>query len=250
MHYLDILSSLRPKYRLAKGDDHLGYTPETGIDHHPSVPPTLQDNGDLTNQFGHAIDEQTGFLTVNPDGAHPIFQLVSTAEKRWKDKLARASKTLDEAVKEYQRRYNRLPPRGFDDWWAYVQEHNVQLPDEYDTIHEDLEIYWGHSPADLRQLQREREALPTTYTIGKVGANDPVKLLNMTVENVEGKVAEVTKYGSNPQLKLLEEIGDKIPPFRATMRFDDRPGMLTDWAWKNTAMKAIKEGKCELTTSL
>ena len=140
MHYLDIISSLRSKYRPAKGsNDRQGHSLKTGIDHRP---PTLQGGASGSaggTRFRHTVDEKTGFLTVNPDGAHPIFDLVASAEKRWKDKLTRASKTLDEAVKEYKRRYNRPPPRGFDGWWAYVQEHNVQLPDEYDSIYEENE---------------------------------------------------------------------------------------------------------------
>lgn len=57
-----------------------------------------------------------GLLEVNPNGAHPIFELILDAEAAWDAKLTRSSKTLAEAVAEYQRRYKRLPPRGFDDW--------------------------------------------------------------------------------------------------------------------------------------
>lgn len=57
-----------------------------------------------------------GLLGVNPEGRHPIFDLVESAEKEWERKLARASKSLDEAVSEYRRRYGRAPPKGFDLW--------------------------------------------------------------------------------------------------------------------------------------
>ena len=59
-----------------------------------------------------------GLLIVNPNGPHPIFQLVRDAEAAWEAKRARASKTLDEAVSEYKRRYQRAPPLGFDKWCA------------------------------------------------------------------------------------------------------------------------------------
>ncbi|KAG6858892.1 hypothetical protein C0991_001756, partial [Blastosporella zonata] len=55
-----------------------------------------------------------GLLDVNPNGPHPIFELIRNAEKTWDARLAKASKTLSEAVAEYQRRYTRLPPRNFD----------------------------------------------------------------------------------------------------------------------------------------
>ena len=58
-----------------------------------------------------------GLLSVNPEsGVHPILELIERAEKEWKGKLDNASKTLDEAVAEYKRRYGRKPPLGFDDW--------------------------------------------------------------------------------------------------------------------------------------
>jgi hypothetical protein len=59
-----------------------------------------------------------GLLVVNPNGPHPIFELIDRAAIEWKSKLARASKTLNEAVAEYKRRYGRAPPRHFDDWYA------------------------------------------------------------------------------------------------------------------------------------
>ena len=61
-----------------------------------------------------------GRLLVNPDAPHPIFQLIRDAEAAWDAKLARASKTLDEAIAEYRRRYRRAPPLGFDKWYVRV----------------------------------------------------------------------------------------------------------------------------------
>ena len=57
-----------------------------------------------------------GLLEVNMEGAHPIFELISRAEKEWEDKLRRASTTFPEVVQEYKRRYKRAPPKGFDLW--------------------------------------------------------------------------------------------------------------------------------------
>lgn len=57
-----------------------------------------------------------GLLEVNSKGRHPIYDLVDNAKKKWNAKMARQSKTLREAVREYKRRYQRDPPLGFDDW--------------------------------------------------------------------------------------------------------------------------------------
>ncbi|EJT98346.1 hypothetical protein DACRYDRAFT_110788 [Dacryopinax primogenitus] len=94
----------------------------------------------------------SGLVVVNPQGRHPIYELIERAQREWEEKTSRASKTLAQAAKEYQRRYGRWPPRGFDKWWAYVERHNVQLPDEYDQILADLAPYYAYSPRELRQL--------------------------------------------------------------------------------------------------
>ena len=57
-----------------------------------------------------------GLLDVNPQGKHPILELMETSEIQWKRKLEHQSKTLKQAVNEYKRRYKRSPPKGFDVW--------------------------------------------------------------------------------------------------------------------------------------
>lgn len=61
-----------------------------------------------------------GYLEVNPNGRHPIYDLMEHAEAEWEEKLKRQSKSLGEAVVEYTRRYHRAPPKGFDDWWVLL----------------------------------------------------------------------------------------------------------------------------------
>lgn len=57
-----------------------------------------------------------GLLKVNPEGRHPIYDLLVRGREAWEDKLVKQSKTLREAVDEYRRRYGRAPPKGFDRW--------------------------------------------------------------------------------------------------------------------------------------
>lgn len=81
---------------------------------------------------------------------HPIPKLMADAEAAFRDKLSRQSRTLEDAVTEYQRRYGRNPPRGFDDWWKFAQENNILMTDEYDNIHEDLAPFWDVTGEQLR----------------------------------------------------------------------------------------------------
>lgn len=71
--------------------------------------------------FDHDHLIQSGLLRVNASSSiHPIHQLIRTARAEWDAKVERQSKTLEEAVEEYRRRYRMEPPRGFSKWWDYV----------------------------------------------------------------------------------------------------------------------------------
>jgi hypothetical protein len=87
--------------------------------------------------------------------AHPIAQLMADAEARFRATLAGQSTTLRDAVREYQRRYGRNPPKGFDAWWTFAEMHNVRLVDEFDTVHEDLEPFWDMSGEEFRERAKE-----------------------------------------------------------------------------------------------
>ena len=108
----------------------------------------------------------------------------------------------------------RLPgTHGYIHRWDYVQRHGVQLPDEYDQIHRDIEPFWGIRPADLRKLQAEHEAEMGTYTIGNGQGFGPIEVVNTTLTPDAVDVADMR---SNDQLGILDPVKQWIPPFRAT----------------------------------
>jgi len=97
--------------------------------------------------------------------------------------------------------------------WDYVQRHRVQLPDEYDQIHHDIEPFWGIRPADLRKLQAEHEAEMGTYTLGNGQGFGPIEVVNTTLTP---DAVDVANKRSNDQLDILDPVKQWIPPFRAT----------------------------------
>ncbi|KAG6334857.1 hypothetical protein ID866_4233 [Astraeus odoratus] len=166
-----------------------------------------------SSSFPSHYFRQDGLLVVNPDGRHPIYDLVERGEAMWKAKLGRASTSYDQLVAEYRRRYDRSPPPGLDQWWAYVQEHDVQLPDEYDQIYYDLEPFWGIKPSELRKIQAELEDHENTFTLSKA-EGEPLRILTEKLpadsskrENLLGPATEM--------LQLLEGVQHLLPPFRA-----------------------------------
>jgi hypothetical protein len=69
-----------------------------------------------SHRLGSHYFRDDGLVEVDPHGRHPIYDLMTIAEQRWKEKLARQSTTLAEVVTEYKKRYQRDPPMGFKDW--------------------------------------------------------------------------------------------------------------------------------------
>jgi len=75
---------------------------------------------------------------------------MADAEENFKRLLSRQSTTLKKAVTEYKRRYGRNPPKGFGQWWEFVQKHNVKIVDDYDALFEDLTPFWDMSGEEFR----------------------------------------------------------------------------------------------------
>ncbi|KAG5635493.1 hypothetical protein H0H81_011048 [Sphagnurus paluster] len=203
------------------------------------TPPTIKE--EKANLLAHTYRDD-GILDVNPDGAHPIFELIELANARWKFKLARASKTLDDAVQEYVRRYNRRPPKGFDKWWSYVEKHNVQLPDEYDQIHRDLEPFWAYHPLDLQKIQRKRELHADTFTLGK-NATGSVSVMKFSfAQNTNNWDPSALLGGARSIIEILKEVEEDIPHFRAVISPHDSPTLISDYGVKQMALDAVDRG--------
>ena len=126
--YLEYVTPwVKPKATQAPKQPHPG--PVTEVEPVPVIPPTLQEDDEYEEEALDLYEEESlynglaqhhwrndGLVDVNPKGGHPIYELVRRAETRWQGKLRRASTTLKQAVREYKRRYKRLPPKGFDHW--------------------------------------------------------------------------------------------------------------------------------------
>ncbi|KAF8841138.1 hypothetical protein BDN67DRAFT_929060, partial [Paxillus ammoniavirescens] len=188
-----------------------------------------------------------GLLVVNPNGPHPIFELMRNAEIAWEAKLARASKSLEEAVAEYKRRYRRLPPRGFDKWWDYVVKHDVQLPDEYDEIYHDLDPFWGIHPYDLAITQEELEQQKGVVTVCKTATSARLEIVSETLP--KNRRAELQRTIENI-LGLLKDVQHELPPMRITFSPYDNPSMLSDWRIKNMTLEAAAKGTTIKRTEL
>ena len=124
--------------------------------------------------------------------------------------------------------------------WSYVAEHNVQLPDEYDQIHNDLEPFWGLEPADLIAIQQENELKKDSYTVGK---NESGVVDVLTYAFDDGRYDQLI-VGSRKIVEMLREVQDYLPPFRMTISPHDGPNRLTDHGIKEALLGAVEGRTC------
>ncbi|KAF4547907.1 Hypothetical protein D9617_34g040870 [Elsinoe fawcettii] len=100
---------------------------------------------------------------------HPIRLLHEQALQKYTDMMNRQSKTLEEAVEEYIRRYDRDPPPGFEDWYRFAKSKNSRIIDNYDLIEENLAPFWKVSPELLREMP---EKLMEGHVLEKIAIRD------------------------------------------------------------------------------
>jgi hypothetical protein len=152
--------------------------------------------------------------------SHPVWQLISDAEKDYRSMLNRQSKTLDEAVAEYRRRYGIHPPPNFDKWYDFARKKNVQLIDEYDSIQHSLTPFWGLKPKTIRARAQEALGFDANNLIGALIRNGAVKKIDgggqWQMDATVGMMKGFIKY--LPDMDLCFNIHDEP---RVVVPFDD-----------------------------
>lgn len=106
-------------------------------------------------------------LTATPAGTrtHPVKVLHEKAVREFEDLIARQSKTLEDAASEYRRRWNRHPPPGFEDWFAFAKQQNSTIIDEFDMISEAIQPLWDLTPKRIRTMVAEAASGPDVWTL-------------------------------------------------------------------------------------
>ena len=113
---------------------------------------------------GSAPSKQNGLLGLTGSKKHPIELLVEHARVKHVNMVNRQSKTLDQAVTEYKRRYSREPPPGFHHWYKAAVDANVPIVDEYDTVMAAFEPFWSVSGKEIRARVQEAISPPVGKT--------------------------------------------------------------------------------------
>ncbi|KZV84062.1 hypothetical protein EXIGLDRAFT_727684 [Exidia glandulosa HHB12029] len=190
----------------------------------------------------HEFRDLEGLLAVNESahGRHPIYDLIARAEYLWDQKRATQSRSLRQACAEYERRYNRRPPKGFDKWWEWASQHDVLLRDEYDQISADMEKFWAVPPEELQEVQMRWESMLDTFTIGKVEDGDPLDIINA---NLSPGIEDDGYARAMLQVNLMEPVQQFLPPFRATWTAHDGPYLVVAYETLEEARQKIADGE-------
>ncbi|EZF32305.1 hypothetical protein H109_02393 [Trichophyton interdigitale MR816] len=162
---------------------------------------------------------------------HPIQQLVSDALKMHQDMVAGQSKTLEAAIKEYERRYGRKPPPGFDVWYKAATQQGFILVDEFNSLMEGLEPFWGVPPAVLRA-----RVAAATQISGSRLIRYSVRNRNLVAEN-DGEATWITN-----QLRLwfTPEVLDTVPDIMFALNLLDEPRVVVPFDELMEAQSASK----------
>lgn len=182
-----------------------------------------------------------GFNALNnPEGAaHPVKQLHEHAVREFELLTLRQSKSLIKAIDEYERRYKRKPPVGFDHWFHYAKSVDSNIIDDFDTIFDSIEPLWKLDPGQIDRLVVEGADHPYVHSFSP-----------------HDKVSNTTKddkfaYGIT---NMLRERGllNYIPDFRMLINLLDEPRVLpsvktaaspADWTdeSRDSSWKSVRE---------
>ncbi|KAJ5495385.1 hypothetical protein N7539_000501 [Penicillium diatomitis] len=162
---------------------------------------------------------------------HPVAQLVVNARRAFNRTLEHQSSTLEEAVAEYQRRYQMPPPPHFDEWYRFATERSTVLIDEFDTIYHSILPFWGLSPSVIRDRVRE-----------DVGPVNETFVMGLTVRN--GTIDTFGKHQGDFQepgtRKIIEKFQQWLPALTLQFNAHDEPRVVLAHEQLN---QLVKEGR-------
>ena len=82
----------------------------------------------------------------------PIITLMEGASQHFHSYVQTSTApSLRAVVRDYEARWGRPPPPGFDIWFQFATDRNSKVLLEYDQINEDLMPFWGIEPRVLRE---------------------------------------------------------------------------------------------------
>lgn len=153
---------------------------------------------------------------------HPIDDTVygnRVHADRWL-RYAAVSDTLRLAVSEYKERHDaREPPPNFDKWFAFAQERNSVIVDNFEQIKADVLPFWRVKPQKIRDgldILKNRPGIGIiTILNGEVSHNQPSDSIHRAA--LDDTVSMISKFAQH------------LAPMSIAVNLEERPKVLVPW---------------------
>jgi hypothetical protein len=163
---------------------------------------------------GHHAHEENEPLPPTNAQSHPIYRLISSARSEFQTVRARQSRSLNDAVAEYRRRYKLPPPPNFDKWYEFAKGKGVEMIDEYDTIYHSLLPFWALEPSVIRERTRE--------VLGFDNVMIATMIRNGKVTKIEGG-GDGAEWHRDATISMLSGFIEYLPDMDLAFNVHDEP---------------------------
>lgn len=154
---------------------------------------------------------------------HPIDFLIHEGSNHFDDYVAQAgaSKTLEDAVFEYRRRYKLHPPPAFDKWWEFAKNRSSVVIDEFDQIYENLHPFRSISPGQLREMTHKL-AINTFNDLGAISVRNGTPKVQ---EGIKPTHAWMVKGAA----EMIAQFSEHLPDMDIVFNLNDEPRVAVPW---------------------
>ncbi|KAG0161503.1 hypothetical protein PDIDSM_9037 [Penicillium digitatum] len=154
---------------------------------------------------------------------HPIELLVNNGEIQHHEYLVQASrsKTLGDAVTEYQKRYNQHPPPGFVEWYQYATSRSSAIIDDFDQIYQDLLPFRALAPGHIRAMTHELATNPFNDLGG-------IRIRNGTAMVQEG-IKPTHAWMVAGAADMMKNFTKYLPDMDLVFNLNDEPRVAVPW---------------------
>ncbi|KXS94982.1 hypothetical protein AC578_9482 [Pseudocercospora eumusae] len=146
---------------------------------------------------------------------HPIDMLIYEAQSQHQAYLNQStlSTNLPQAIHNYQVRYHRQPPPGFDAWYEYAINRSSAVIDDFDSIHRDLLPFYALTPEEIRERTWAMISLPWNDAAGIMVRNHQVTV----APNVPG----THQWMLDGLIEMIKKFAEHLPDMDLAFNLND-----------------------------
>lgn len=154
---------------------------------------------------------------------HPINTLMSDAKRDHSQWIGQAkqSTNLEEATKEYRKRYNQAPPPGFDIWYQYATNRSSVIIDDYDQIYKDILPFRAMEPKVLRELTNSM----TSNQWNEVAA----VIVRGGVAKPQAEIKPTHRWMIEGVVEIIKPFAKHLPDMDIAFNINDEPRVAVPW---------------------